>query len=225
MTNTTHLEEIKRRIEEIEKTGNSTRDDIRLILVDLRLHLESLNWSRKYRELMFYCNWSLHNKLDRGIVQEFLKKIAEVTTQEGDEDPSKQISEIISTARLRLQIIEILQKAGISTLLFDNQQNWKNFFDRLLPFLIERPLQYKKGNWLARLFKWIQKLRKEVAKEETYIRSFSLLEAKSLVTDHPLRKGPNLKPSHCFWRITVMPFDETFEGPLYYTEDRSAFKS
>ncbi|TSC55663.1 MAG: hypothetical protein Greene041679_588 [Parcubacteria group bacterium Greene0416_79] len=125
------------------QTATIGKDWVHVVMSYFRQHLESSGEQTKYPVLMFYCNWNLHKDLERGIVQDVLKKISIVITDDTTGHPADRISEILSLSQLRSEIRTVLKQIGVESGLFENYENWKMFTELMFPFLMEKPLKCK----------------------------------------------------------------------------------
>lgn len=144
---TPYLEEVLKRLTSLAKhqTVEIHKDWVQVILSQFRQHLEVLDAGDKYPILMFYCNWNLHKDLERGIVQDFLDKISIVITDETVGHPADRISEILSLANLKSEIIKLLENdAGVKSGVFDLKENWTVFTELMFPFILKKPLIRKR---------------------------------------------------------------------------------
>ena len=140
-----YLKEINGRLKDLaeNQTAIISKDWVHVVMSCFRQHLESSGEQTKYPVLMFYCNWNLHKDLDRGIVQDMLKKISVVITDNTTGHPTDRISEILSLSQLRSEIRGVLKQIGVESGLFESYENWKIFTELMFPFLMEKPLRCK----------------------------------------------------------------------------------
>lgn len=144
---TNHLDEVIRRLKDLSESPTAVinKDWVQVVMSQFRQHVEAQGAEGNYRVLMFYCNWNLHTKLDRGIVQDFLKDISDVICNEQSGHPADRISEILSMTKLRNEIRNILGKEGIEAGIFEIDSNWKSFTELMFPFLLNKPLHRKRS--------------------------------------------------------------------------------
>lgn len=145
---TQHLTEILNRLKALaeHKSVQIHKDWVQVVLLQFRQHLEATGTGNKYPILMFYCNWNLHKDLDRGIVQDILQNISVVISNETTGHPSDRIAEVLALSKMRLEIIELLEKdAGIKTGVFDINENWIAFTELMFPFILDKPLMRKRS--------------------------------------------------------------------------------
>jgi hypothetical protein len=140
-----YLEEINNRLKDLAKNQTTVvnKDWVYVVMSYFRQHLESSGEQTKYPIMMFYCNWNLHKDLDKGIVQDILKKISVVITDNTTGHPADRISEILSLSQLRTEIRNVLKQIKVESGLFETYENWKIFTELMFPFLIEKPLKCK----------------------------------------------------------------------------------
>lgn len=142
---TKHIQEIVERLKAIAEfpTVGIHKDWVQVVMSQFRQHVEAAGLRNKYKVLMFYCNWNLHPELDRGIVQDFLKKISGVINDDRAGHPTDRISEILSMAKLRNEIREVLKNEGHESGVFEIDKNWIAFTELMFPFLLDKPLRRK----------------------------------------------------------------------------------
>ncbi len=143
---TKYLEEILNRLRDLAEYTNSEttihKDWVQVVMGQFRQHLESLKIKSQYPILNFYCNWSLHDKLNQGIVQKILRKISGVINNPDAGHPADRISEILSLSHLRTEIIEVLNnQGGVKSGVFNLDKNWVAFTELMFPFLLDKPLK------------------------------------------------------------------------------------
>ena len=189
----------------VEQTGLLQREIVMTIMVQFRQYLEAKNLQQSYSVLMFYCNWSLHVSLDRGVVQDMLDRISNVVIDTADRNPVKTISEILSLRSLRLEIKEILQKEGIKVDLFESYKGWKGFVQLMVAGLLEKPLKRR---------------RKPITAIYAEALELQMHDHANLPSDDPSRA---IADGTILWHILLMPKGATLIGPLQLTESPKEF--
>jgi len=201
-----YLSDIQRKLAKIAVSGFLPEDTVRVLLDLFRQHLEANGLQLQYRILMFYCNWSLHVRLDKGIVQDILDDISTVLADPSEKAPNDRINEILSLARLRSEIRQVLNSAGIKSVLFDSHQDWKAFLDLLTPALLDKPLVRTRSTSLV-----------------VYAVKVDLYEPDLSRLDPEYISACSLREGAVFWRVFAAPKDVTVTGPLVLPERPEEF--
>lgn len=105
------------------------------IMAKIRKLLEHLKGDlkvQKYPLLNFYCNWTLHPRIDNTSP---IKKILEKTEKDFD----KQI-EFISLEHFRNDLIVFLKRFNLPAEIVKNNEKWESFKWLLLDILVDSPL-------------------------------------------------------------------------------------
>ena len=199
-----YLSQIHQRLGEVDASGVLHQDTVQTILSLFRQHLEANKQKKQYPSLMFYCNWSLHVSLDKGIVQDILDKISAVFVDPHEKDPVATISEILSLRSLRSEIKTILGDAGIRPGLFDTYAGWKAFLGQMVKALLEKPLKRKRNSSIAICAETL----------ELYVCPPGVSLA---------YRSPSVTEDTVFWRVWAMPKGVTITGPFQITERPEAF--
>ena len=103
--------------------------------------LESNSRVKQFPTLKFYCDWSLHSKIERSPFRiEILDKISEEINSSVTKDFHAIITKIISVQNLREELIQLFDQYSLPVILFKINENWKNFLDVFVGLLIEKPI-------------------------------------------------------------------------------------
>lgn len=191
----------------VEQTGLLQRQTVMTILVQFRQYLEANNLQQRYSILMFYCNWSLHVSLDRGVVQDMLDKISNVVIDTADRNPVKTISEILSLRSLRLEMKEILRNEQVPVDLFESYKDWKSFVQLMVAGLLGKPLKRQ---------------RKPTTPIYAQALELRMHDHSNLAPDDPAR---TIADGTILWHILLMPKAATLIGPLQLTESPKEFSN
>jgi len=203
-----YLSEIQDRLKTVDSTGMLHRDTVRVLFDLFRQHIEENRLQHKYRVLMFYCNWSLHVSLDKGIVQDILDDISAVLADPNEKLHCDRISVILSVARLRAEIRHLLNNAGFTSIMFDSHPDWEKFLSFMSPALLNKPLVRTRPTSLTI---YADKL-------DLHVPDLSLLDPKYVA-------ACSVRDGAVFWRVFAMPKGVTISGPLSLTERPEDFST
>ena len=97
--------------------------------------------------LNLFCNWNVHTELDGSkSVYRILATLTDILLSTSDvNDRTKQISQELSTARFRQEIIELYSRNGISTHIFESGATWMMFGRHFFKAILGKKLHYPKN--------------------------------------------------------------------------------
>ena len=149
----------------------------------------------------FYCNWSLHVRLDKGIVQDIMQEISDIISDEREVDYNDRINRVLSLCQLRREINEILDTIGVKSKLFNSLSGWKTLLKVFLRSLIEKPLVLRRTLTSAR-----------IASSLTFrVPDLTNLD-QDFITDNQISEQT------VFWQVLVLPTGYLLTGPLVLIE-------
>lgn len=201
-----YLRQAAEKLATIDSTGSFHEDTVPTLLVLFRQHLEANNLKSRYRITNFYCNWSLHVSLDKGIVQDILQEISDIISDENETNYNDRINEILSMRRLRMELVEILDGIGAKSKLFNSHTGWRAFLKVLLRSLIDKPIERRGTSTLAKF----------AGKLTLNVPDLTQLE-QDYITNNQISSNA------VFWQVLVLPMDYTLIGPLVLTEHPEDF--
>jgi hypothetical protein len=111
----------------------------------LRLVLEHEKTRDSFLHAALYCDWLLHNEIDRHeiAIDMLCRMHAAVVDWDRTHDLAP-VSSALSLAQLRAEMLVIFTKHKIATDLLDSFSNWRSFSSVLLQDLSQRPLRLPK---------------------------------------------------------------------------------
>lgn len=114
------------------------------LMSETRRLLEIDDKKPEYSVLNFYCNWSLHSKLDSStICYEILEKLTDMLmAYDNRSDLALNVSEILSISKLRGEFILLFGENNLPIVQFTLDSNWKNIFMLICYNLIDRPIEF-----------------------------------------------------------------------------------
>jgi hypothetical protein len=136
----------KRQIQSINNIlslGHLNVNDTSRLVADLRELSERIGNKALFPMLNLYGDWSLHAQLDRGKIQEALKKIEkQFTIPQSQESTSDLIAKIFSIRELQNEIISFESQIPKITI-FKEKKIWINFISVFLQNILDKPLLQK----------------------------------------------------------------------------------
>jgi hypothetical protein len=185
-------------------------DTVLALFALIRQHLEASALMTTYKTTVFYCDWCLHPKLDRSsTIKEFLQQIDDVISDDKELSLNDKINEIISIQRLRNELVQIAESAGVNSNVFNSHAGWIAFLQVLLYWLKDKPIVRKQG---------------KQATAKRFAAQF-VLETPDL---SPVDKGYldefAIYQGAVFWKIMVLPIGYDLTGPLVITEGPESFE-
>jgi hypothetical protein len=131
-------------IKEILNKQRLYKSDIVNLMTQTRRLLEIEDKKKQYSILNFYCNWSVHSKLDgSSICYEILEKLSDMLiAYDNRSDMILNVNEILSIPKLKKEFIQLFQDNNLSLIPFQIKENWKNIFMLVASNLIERPIEF-----------------------------------------------------------------------------------
>lgn len=122
------------------------REDVCFLMVQTRHLIEKADVPERFRVAAFYADWNVHSALDRSAVCfEVLRDITRVLAESVNptrQDLTRDISRIIGFPQLRSELMTLFRENGLSVVLFDYRENWRNFVMFLLWFLAGQPIGF-----------------------------------------------------------------------------------
>ena len=129
--------------EHVTSGGELSRFEALRILPLARELLEQSGSTKQYAKIRFYGDWSLHPQLDRESAKLLMSEIAKVFQEHSSSPPDrviKGVSQVLSVASLRAELIQLFTHHSIPTYLFELQDLWRQYISWLLQDLIEKPI-------------------------------------------------------------------------------------
>jgi hypothetical protein len=204
------INQVAVKLKAINRAGAFHEDTALALFALIRQHLEASALKTRYKTTAFYCDWCLHVKLDRSqSVKEFLQQIDDVISDDKEPSLNDKINEIISIQRLRNELVQIADSAGVNSNAFSSRAGWKAFLQVLLTSLIDKPIVRAKGK---------QATAKRLAAQFVLeIPDLSDVD-KEYLDEFAISQGA------VFWKIRVLPIGYDLTGPLVVTESPESFE-
>jgi hypothetical protein len=196
-----------------QSNGRMNREDICFLMVQTRHLIETTDAPERYYVASFYADWIVHSTLDRSIVCfEVLRDITRVLAENFNPtrtDITREISRIIGFPRLRSELIDLFRDNGLSIIVFDYYENWRDFVAFLLWFLNGQLIGFPKNPKGQ-----AKKIRDEML---TFQRPHNIsVEALSIVNHEGIY----------YWQLRVSGNKEfTMLGQVEIAEDSDAFST
>lgn len=209
MTVDKYLTEAARKLAAIESTGSFHEDTILALMALFRQHIEANNLMAEFRITHFYCNWSLHDQLDRGIVQDILQELSEIVSDLHGTDYNDRVNETLGLTNFRSEVRNMLDTAGIQSSLFNIYRGWIAFSQVLVKSLVGKPL--------------VRKNRVYTTPRVVNTLSLKVSEISKLHPDYVERAG--IRENTVFWEAFVLPERVTITGPLVVTASSEVIKA
>src|ERR1700720_1442427 len=102
-----YLKQLAAKLEKIENRNHLDDDGVVRLMSLFRQHLELNNLKQRFPVLQFYCNWTLHDRLDQQS-KLLLSQIPQIIQDPNELNPNDRINEAISLQRLRSEILKVL---------------------------------------------------------------------------------------------------------------------
>jgi hypothetical protein len=130
-------------------TTAKTQADVNYIMTETRKLLERLNLMGQHDDLVFFCDWTVHSKLDRSkakaIVAEFDTVILEVARTLSHTPFTERLKRIVSLDLLRDELRSVFTTHGLPTNLLDNTGQWAAFVVLYISVVRDCPLELRNG--------------------------------------------------------------------------------
>jgi hypothetical protein len=207
--NNKYIAQVAAKLLSIEHQHGFHEDSILALFALIRQHLEANDLQEQYKITNFYCNWCLHDSLDRNpVAKETLREISAVIAEENTTSHCDRISEIISIAHLRQELIEIAASVGVRSSLFNKHAGWKLFMQHFIRLVINKPIR-----------------RIEDPPTHGRFAQQLILETEDISTIYPDLAAQNSFPEMTVcWKVLVLPKGYYLVGPLAMTEYPSDFE-
>jgi len=116
------------------------------VMVEVRKVIEHLKESKQYPELWFFCNWTLHTKIDQevpAILRELELIIDQILQNPESSSYMEPLSKAISLGRLRRALKGFASAWALPTAHFDDPLAWQQFSRLYAEVVREMPLGSK----------------------------------------------------------------------------------
>lgn len=137
---------IKAIVDRVNTDGQIHSAEIPQVARQTRVILEERKLKRVYPRINMYGNWLVHSQLSQSAeCFEILESVADVFSlamASANLDIPTEISKIFALGKLRSEFQMLYTDIGISTLLFDDDADWKEFVTRIILEIIERPIAF-----------------------------------------------------------------------------------
>lgn len=123
--------------------------DVSNIVRLTRQLLEASGSHRRYPTVMLYCNWMLHDKIDRPHNLKILLDVGHfISRYRGDVSTiSRELGSVLGLSRLRKEMRQLFVQHHVDASLLIDNQNWSSFAGVLLIELIEVPIEFPFKQW------------------------------------------------------------------------------
>jgi hypothetical protein len=204
------INQVAAKLKAIDRSGAFHEDTVLALFALIRQHLEASALKTRYKTTAFYCDWCLHVNLDRSsTVREFLQQINDVISNDSELSLNDKINETISISRLRNELIQIADSAGVNSSVFSSRAGWKAFVQVLLTSLIDKPIvQTKQQRATSKRFaaQFVLEIPDLSDVDKEYLNEFAISQGA------------------VFWKISVRPIGYDLTGPLVITESPESFE-
>jgi|WetSurMetagenome_2_1015567.scaffolds.fasta_scaffold91302_1 hypothetical protein len=131
-------------IKEILNKQRLYKSDIVNLMSQTRRLLEIEDKKKQYLILNFYCNWSVHSKLDgSSICYEILENLSEMLiSYDNKTDMTLNVNKILSVPNLKKEFIQLFRAFNLPVIHFQIKENWKGIFMLIASNLIDRPIEF-----------------------------------------------------------------------------------
>jgi hypothetical protein len=122
------------------------REDVCFVMVQARHLIETADHPENYRVAAFYADWTVHSALDRSpVCFEVLRDITRLLAENFNPtrpDFTREVSRIVGFPQLRSELADLFRNTGLPTIIFDYQENWRDFLGFLTWFLAGQPIAF-----------------------------------------------------------------------------------
>jgi hypothetical protein len=178
--NVTTAQNIKDWIDRAVESGIE-REDVVFLMVEIRHLMEGQSDISDYRVTELYCDWMVHTNLytsDGGLI--IIKELTRTLVKnwsERNENLVHEMSQIFGLSSLRTELIKLFDKYSIPTVIFSENENWKNVVGFLTYYLRGKPINLPsqgsvKKQRLKKLIGEIERIKKPV---DFYIKKVSIV--------------------------------------------------
>lgn len=137
---------LARKIQEIVKRGHEiTEDDVRLLSIHVRKHLEFLSEQTTFATLNLFCNWAMHTQIMESLSG--LQTLARVNDALVNSKTGlggiliKELYTAIGFNTLRSELIEFYRQTGIVHQ-FDHPGVWVRYVQHLIEIIRDVPIEF-----------------------------------------------------------------------------------
>ncbi|MFZ0520790.1 MAG: hypothetical protein WAL95_07190 [Candidatus Acidiferrales bacterium] len=148
-------EDIIRKLEVELRSGTTTEVQVVYLMAAIRKVLEQRQAKRNYPYLNFYCDWTLHSKLEGRAAQEMLKQfdLANVHLKEGAElhdlppELRREIDRISKMRSFKDELYKFLRINGLPSLDENRSDGWVHFLHLYAKVVEDCPLVISPKAW------------------------------------------------------------------------------
>lgn len=213
---------LKRHVDDIVSRGQCSATELVDVLRRTRLLIEQGKVKSTYPTLSLYCDWIMHIELDRNPSgHEMICRLdkAMVDNRLSDRDAILSIAHALSLHELRTELTTLFRANNISSVLFDDQNNWIVFANSLVEELLERPVTFPIDVRTNPSAKGRAKFLKAVDyREQNFVRSDITTTAAFLTK----RDGDGKERDVVHWELRSRTHEQgpyvALTGPLYLIE-------
>lgn len=127
--------------EELERNREIRVSNVSHLMSLCRHLLEDNHIQSKYPHLKFYCDWSLHPKLDRSrLTIRILDQISDELSSPGPKEYNDVVLELIGLQHLRKELLALFVEFALPTHIFESRKQWTDLVSVLLNLLMDKPL-------------------------------------------------------------------------------------
>ncbi|MGA9182755.1 MAG: hypothetical protein WB117_17470 [Candidatus Acidiferrales bacterium] len=148
-------EDIIRKLEMELRSGITTEIQVVYLMAAIRKLLEQRQEKRNYPDLNFYCDWTLHAKLEGPAAQEMLKRfdLASVHLRDGAElhelppELRREIDRLLKMRSFKDELYGFLRINGLPSLDENRSDGWVHFLHLYAKVVEDCPLVMSAGAW------------------------------------------------------------------------------
>lgn len=220
---------LQRYVSNLQSKGRCSYAELVEVVRQTRLLVEKGKLSRSYPTVAMYCNWIQHVELDRNQTGHAVLAAVDRILADNWVGETAVINEgvrgVLNLPALRSEFTQLFKANGISTVLFDVYENWKNFVHALVDDLLDRPITFPADVATNRSAHGFKKFGEMVA----YRRSKGISQDSAVTKLYLSRIADDVvsEPGAVYWHLRVRTDSPEhyadLAGIVAITEPRSAF--
>ncbi|MCG8749464.1 hypothetical protein [Tenacibaculum finnmarkense] len=124
-----------------------TKENVSFFFTNIRQILEKEKLNSEYPKIQFFSNWLVHPELSRKNTTELILLEMRSTIVEHFNEQTEiaiELSKTINLVKLRVEILEFLEKFDIEKGFLEHQEYWNNMELTLLHLLLDKPVFFDK---------------------------------------------------------------------------------
>lgn len=173
---------IKQKIDSI-LSSSMTESDVCYLMVLIRKFIENLpaREGKKFATLEFYCNWSVHTKIDRSLqALKLLSKgnsvIYKLRRVPNNNLIIKEITKIVTLMILKEEIKKFFKEFDINDNLTEHNDKWVNFVKCFIEIILGVPLSIPRGKTRKEFRPHLEKIYSKPMKKGVWIIAMAIVK-------------------------------------------------